>query len=63
MQGSMPASTGGDAKIPEVKEKLPMKRSKGNLGGLNRITGKKNELSKTPRMSINGIHPKRYNVM
>ncbi|KAI9111715.1 hypothetical protein K1719_017405 [Acacia pycnantha] len=56
--GNIPASMGSDAKIPEVKEKLPIKRSKGNLGGLNMVTGKNNESSKTPRMSTNGIHPK-----
>ncbi|XP_028754686.1 bZIP transcription factor 16 [Neltuma alba] len=55
---NIPASMGGDAKIPEVKGKLPIKRSKGNLGGLNVTTGKNNELGKTPRMSANGSHPK-----
>ncbi|KAL1192534.1 bZIP transcription factor 68 [Cardamine amara subsp. amara] len=33
----------GDAKQSEVKEKLPIKRSKGSLGSLNMIIGKNNE--------------------
>ncbi|XP_061371321.1 bZIP transcription factor 16-like isoform X4 [Gastrolobium bilobum] len=47
-----------EGKPPEVKEKLPIKRSKGSLGSLNMITGKNNELGKTPRKSANGIHSK-----
>ncbi|BAU03788.1 hypothetical protein VIGAN_UM180300 [Vigna angularis var. angularis] len=47
---------------PEVKEKLPVKRSKGSASGgsLNTwITVKNSELGKTNRESANGIHSKR----
>lgn len=63
MQGNVPSVMGSDAKTPEVKDKLPIKRSKGSSGGSDIITGKNNECSKTPKMSTNGNHPKRYNVM
>ncbi|XP_054810615.1 bZIP transcription factor 16-like isoform X2 [Prosopis cineraria] len=56
--GNTPGSIEGDGKPPEVKEKLPIKRSKGSLGSLNMITGKNNELSKNPGTSANGIHSK-----
>ncbi|KAE9606998.1 putative transcription factor bZIP family [Lupinus albus] len=57
--GNTPGSMEADVvKPPEVKEKLPIKRSKGSLGSLNMITGKNNEHSKTPRTSANGIHSK-----
>ncbi|KAJ0779073.1 putative G-box binding protein, multifunctional mosaic region [Helianthus annuus] len=46
--GSMEAND----KSPEGKEKLPIKRSKGNLGSLNMNTGNNNESSK------NGSYPK-----
>ncbi|KAF7829180.1 bZIP transcription factor 16 isoform X1 [Senna tora] len=47
-----------DGKPHEVKEKLPIKRSKGSLGSLNMITGKNIELGKTSGTSANGIHSK-----
>ncbi|RDX91592.1 bZIP transcription factor 68, partial [Mucuna pruriens] len=57
--GNTPGSMEADGKPPEVKEKLPIKRSKGSLGSLNMITGKNNEHGKTPGTSANGIHSKR----
>uniref|UniRef100_A0A804IRH2 BZIP domain-containing protein n=1 Tax=Musa acuminata subsp. malaccensis TaxID=214687 RepID=A0A804IRH2_MUSAM len=52
--GSVPAST-GDAKSSEGKERIPIQRSKGSLGSLNMITGKKdNELDKTSG-AANGV--------
>jgi len=62
MQGNNPGSTEVGAKPPEVKEKLPVKRSKGSATGdsLNMwITGKNNEHGKTTGESANGIHSKR----
>ncbi|KAI4328021.1 hypothetical protein L6164_020418 [Bauhinia variegata] len=56
--GNTPGNMEADGKPPEVKEKLPIKRSKGSLGSLNMITGKNNELGKTPGTSANGIHTK-----
>ncbi|TKY58497.1 Transcription factor HBP-1a [Spatholobus suberectus] len=58
--GNTPGSIEVGGKPPEVKEKLPVKRSKGSaVGGLNMwITGKNNELGKTPGESANGIHSK-----
>ncbi|KAK6782884.1 hypothetical protein RDI58_020680 [Solanum bulbocastanum] len=47
-----------DGKSSEVKEKLPIKRSKGSLGSLNMITGKNNELGKTSGASANGVYSK-----
>ncbi|XP_040986771.1 bZIP transcription factor 16 [Juglans microcarpa x Juglans regia] len=47
-----------DGKPSEVKEKLPIKRSKGSLGSLNMITGKNNEHAKTSGASANGVHSK-----
>ncbi|KAH1234507.1 bZIP transcription factor 16 [Glycine max] len=41
--GNTPGSMEADGKPSEVKEKLPIKRSKGSLGSLNMITGKNNE--------------------
>jgi plant G-box-binding factor len=49
-----------DGKPSEVKEKLPIKRSKGSLGSLNMITGKNNEHGKTSGASANGVYSKRY---
>jgi plant G-box-binding factor len=49
-----------DGKPSEVKEKLPIKRSKGSLGSLNMITGKNNEHAKTSGASANGVYSKRY---
>lgn len=63
MQGNVAGSMEGDARPAEVKEKLPIKRSKGSLGSLNMITGKKNELGKTPGTPANGIHSKRYDIV
>lgn len=59
MQGNTPGSSEADGKPQEVKEKLPIKRSKGSLGSLNMVTGKNNELGKPPGASTNGIHSKR----
>lgn len=59
MQGNTPGSSEADGKPQEVKEKLPIKRSKGSLGSLNMVTGKNNELAKPPGASTNGIHSKR----
>ena len=59
MQGNTPGSMEADGKPSEVKEKLPIKRSKGSLGSLNMITGKNNEHGKTLGTSANGIHSKR----
>jgi len=59
MQGNTPGGMEADGKPPEVKEKLPIKRSKGSLGSLNMITGKSNEHGKTTGTSANGIHSKR----
>lgn len=49
-----------DGKPSDVKEKLPVKRSKGSLGSLNLISGKNNELGKTSGASANGAYSKRY---
>lgn len=59
MQGNTLGGIEADGKPPEVKEKLPIKRSKGSLGSLNMITGKNIELGKTPGTSANGVHSKR----
>ncbi|KAJ7953394.1 BZIP transcription factor family protein [Quillaja saponaria] len=56
--GNTAGSMEADGKPHEVKEKLPIKRSKGSLGSLNMITGKNNELGKTSGASANGIHSK-----
>ncbi|KAG5013623.1 hypothetical protein JHK86_025884 [Glycine max] len=56
--GNTPGSMEADGKPSEVKEKLPIKRSKGSLGSLNMITGKNNEHGKTLGTSANGIHSK-----
>ncbi|XAR54763.1 hypothetical protein NMG60_11030050 [Bertholletia excelsa] len=56
--GNTPSSVEVDGKLPEGKEKLPIKRSKGSLGSLNMITGKTNELGKTSGTSANGVHSK-----
>ncbi|KAJ4881366.1 basic region/leucine zipper transcription factor 68 [Raphanus sativus] len=47
-------NTEGDGKQAEVKEKLPIKRSKGSLGSLNMIIGKNNEAVKNSGASANG---------
>lgn len=52
-----------DGKPSEVKEKLPIKRSKGSLGSLNMITGKNNEHGKSSGASANGGYSKRYGAM
>ncbi|KAG8486533.1 hypothetical protein CXB51_020005 [Gossypium anomalum] len=56
--GNTPGSIEMDGKPPEVKEKLPIKRSKGSLGSLNMITGKNNNLGKTSGASANGGYSK-----
>ncbi|KAI4377989.1 hypothetical protein MLD38_015535 [Melastoma candidum] len=53
-----PGSTEAEAKQPEAKEKLPIKRSKGSLGSLNMITEKNNDQGKTSGTSANGVHSK-----
>ncbi|GJY53595.1 bZIP transcription factor 68-like protein isoform X1 [Tanacetum coccineum] len=53
--GNTTGNTEVDGKSPDGKEKLPIKRSKGSLGSLNMITGKKNEQNKA---SANGGYPK-----
>lgn len=57
VQGNTTGNTEVDSKSPDGKEKLPIKRSKGSLGSLNMITGKKNEQNKA---AANGGYPKRY---
>ncbi|XP_058224525.1 bZIP transcription factor 16-like isoform X3 [Rhododendron vialii] len=56
--GNTPSSMEADGKLPEGKEKLPIKRSKGSLGSLNMITGKNNEPGKTSGASANGVSSK-----
>ncbi|XP_018439772.1 bZIP transcription factor 16 [Raphanus sativus] len=56
--GNTTGGTEGDAKQPEVKEKLPIKRSRGSLGSLNMITGKNNEPGKNSGASANGAYSK-----
>ncbi|XVF13688.1 hypothetical protein REPUB_Repub08aG0229500 [Reevesia pubescens] len=56
--GNTPGSMEMDGKPSDVKEKLPIKRSKGSLGSLNMITGKNNNLGKTPGASANGVYSK-----
>ncbi|KAL5538043.1 hypothetical protein UlMin_045736 [Ulmus minor] len=53
-----PGSVDTDGRPSEVKEKLPIKRSKGSLGSLNMITGKNNEPGKTSGASTNGVYSK-----
>lgn len=60
MQGNTTGGTEGEAKQPEVKEKLPIKRSRGSLGSLNMITGKNNEPGKNSGASANGAYSKRH---
>ncbi|XWS49503.1 hypothetical protein CRYUN_Cryun12cG0008600 [Craigia yunnanensis] len=55
--GNTPGSM-EDGKPSDVKEKLPIKRSKGSLGSLNMITGKNNNLGKTSEASANGVYSK-----
>ncbi|TXG54229.1 hypothetical protein EZV62_019485 [Acer yangbiense] len=57
--GNTPGSMEGDVKQSDVKEKLPIKRSKGSLGSLNMITGKNTELGKPSGVSANGAYSKR----
>ncbi|KAF3951299.1 hypothetical protein CMV_023035 [Castanea mollissima] len=56
--GNTPGNMEADNKPSEVKEKLPIKRSKGSLGSLNMITGKNNEHGKTSGASANGVYSK-----
>lgn len=55
--GNTPGNTETDGRSSEVKDKLPIKRSKGSLGSLNMITGKNNEPGKTGA-SANGGYSK-----
>ncbi|XVE65351.1 hypothetical protein DITRI_Ditri07aG0174000 [Diplodiscus trichospermus] len=55
--GNTPGSM-EDGKPSDVKEKLPIKRSKGSLGSLNMITGKNNNPGKTSGASANGVYSK-----
>ena len=59
-QGNTGSGVEGDGKQAEVKEKLPIKRSKGSLGSLNMIIGKKNEAGKNSGASANGACSKRH---
>ncbi|CAH8254376.1 unnamed protein product [Arabidopsis lyrata] len=52
--GNTGSVTEGDAKPSDGNEKLPIKRSKGSLGSLNMIIGKKNEAGKNSGASANG---------
>ncbi|KAF8051208.1 hypothetical protein N665_1779s0003 [Sinapis alba] len=52
--GNTGSGVEGDGKQAEVKEKLPIKRSKGSLGSLNMIIGKNNEAGKNSGASANG---------
>ncbi|KAG2326693.1 hypothetical protein Bca4012_035631 [Brassica carinata] len=57
--GNTTGGTEGDTvKQSEVKEKLPIKRSRGSLGSLNMITGKNNEPGKNSGASANGGYSK-----
>ncbi|KAL8141739.1 hypothetical protein V2J09_014771 [Rumex salicifolius] len=56
--GNMPVVMDVDAKLPVGKEKLPIKRSKGSLGSLNMITGKKKEQVKSKGPLANGTYSK-----
>lgn len=56
--GNQPSSMEAEGKVPEGKEKLPIKRSKGSLGSLNINAGKNNEGSKASGASANGGHSK-----
>jgi hypothetical protein len=60
VSGNTTGGTDGDAKQSEVKEKLPIKRSRGSLGSLNMITGKNNEPGKNSGASANGAYSKRH---
>ncbi|KAK8626309.1 hypothetical protein V6N13_133960 [Hibiscus sabdariffa] len=54
--GNTPGNIEADSKPSDVKEKLPIKRSKGSLGSLNMITGKNNNLGKESGTSANGAY-------
>ncbi|KAJ6342127.1 hypothetical protein OIU78_010127 [Salix suchowensis] len=58
VSGNTPGSMEADGRPSDVKEKLPIKRSKGSLGSLNMITGKNNEHGKTTGVSANGVYSK-----
>lgn len=58
-QGSIPASTEGDARSSEGKERNAIQKLKGSFGSLNMVTEKnKNELDKTSG-AVNGIFSQR----
>ncbi|KAJ6834596.1 bZIP transcription factor 68-like [Iris pallida] len=54
ISGATPSGMEVDGKLPEGKEKSPLKSSKGSLGSLNMITGKNNDHGKTSGASANG---------
>ena len=57
MKGNTTGGNEGDAtRQSEVKEKLPIKRSRGSLGSLNIITGKNSGAS------ANGAYSKRWHA-
>ncbi|GAB2235396.1 hypothetical protein Droror1_Dr00025820 [Drosera rotundifolia] len=56
--GNTPGIADADGKLPEGKEKLPIKRSEGSLGSLNMITGKTNDQGKATGPSANGTSSK-----
>ncbi|KAF9689610.1 hypothetical protein SADUNF_Sadunf01G0110200 [Salix dunnii] len=58
VSGNTPGSMEADGRPSDVKEKLPIKRSKGSLGSLNMITGKNNEHGKITGVSANGVYSK-----
>ncbi|KAI4364752.1 hypothetical protein MLD38_020806 [Melastoma candidum] len=58
VEATTPGSTEAEAKQPEAKEKLPVKRSKGSLGSLNMITRNNNDQGKTSGTSANGVNSK-----
>ncbi|WOK99043.1 bZIP transcription factor 68-like isoform X1 [Canna indica] len=53
--GSVPASTDGDAKSSDGKERTPIQRSKGSLGSLNMVTGKNNNGMAKTSGAANGV--------
>ncbi|CAH8355138.1 unnamed protein product [Eruca vesicaria subsp. sativa] len=60
--GNTGSGVEGDGKQAEVKEKLPIKRSKGSLGSLNMIIGKNNDAGKNSGASANGACSKRHSA-
>ncbi|CAH8374249.1 unnamed protein product [Eruca vesicaria subsp. sativa] len=58
MQGNTTGGTELDSEKSDVKEKLPIRRSRGSLRSSNRITGKKNEPGINSEASANGAYSK-----